>query len=195
MEAGKRSLSAHPGAAVPSTGSGAGTASSGRPSQSSKGSLASPCSSLDPGVLASTAPIGPAELLHFTCSTHVAPGERFLCMLAMGCPWFDAGQTTALQQAAILVSSVSSRRIKSLKSLLPRLPMIRQPLRTNGTGNVNKNAAHSQTHVMGKRLHGHDSTDAISFSAPNSWWRAHLPDSPAHPSTYPCPRLYKSQYL
>ena len=75
-EAGKRSLSAHQGAAVPSTGSGAGTASSATPSQSSKGSN---CSSLDPGVLANTTPIGPAGRLHFTCSPHVAPGERFFC--------------------------------------------------------------------------------------------------------------------
>ena len=49
--------------------------------------------------------------------------------------------------------------------------MIRQPLRTNGTSNVDKNAAHVQTHVMGKRLHGRHSTGTISFSAPNSWWR------------------------
>ena len=59
----------------------------------------------------------------------------------------------ALHQAAILVFPARSRRIKSLNSLLPRLPMIRQPPRTNGNTNVNKNAAHSQTHVMGKRLH------------------------------------------
>lgn len=83
---------AHQGAAVPSTGSGAGTASSATPSQSSKGSLEPPCSSLDPGVLASISPIGPAGLLHFTCSTHVAPGERFFCMLAMRRPWFDDGE-------------------------------------------------------------------------------------------------------
>ena len=49
--------------------------------------------------------------------------------------------------------------------------MIRQPLRTNGTGNVDKNAAHVQTHVMGSACNGRHSTGAISFSAPNSWWR------------------------
>jgi hypothetical protein len=92
------------GAAVPSTGSGAGTASSATPSQSSKGSLEPPWPSLDPGALASTTSIGPAELLHFTCSTHVAPGERFFCHASYGTS--VVRRPRALHQAAILVFPV-----------------------------------------------------------------------------------------
>ena len=46
----------------------------------------------NPGVQASSTSIGPARLLHFTCSTHVAPGERFFqcrLLVALLCPWFD----------------------------------------------------------------------------------------------------------
>ena len=93
-----------------------------------RGPLPLPARPLIPESSRAPPPIGPADLLHFTCSTHV-----LYASYGYGIGMSVVRRRTALQQAAVPVFPVCSRRIKSLNSPLPLLPMIRQPPPTNGT--------------------------------------------------------------